>query len=1178
MLRFSGSEEGEDDSRFERSFAKTRPLSSSGREEKTEFGLVEENKEVGNQVGEDEDFVSVDEEPDDEMPQPRLFNKVDEEDYDSALQIMTRARDELDELLAKAQQAATETPSSSPTEARTCTDLSELLLCFEKPVEFELDSSDVDANIRSEFPRKIVVINGEERFYVENLQGITKYVMREILKNVGVLSKSEEQSATCLTKSLEQDLLTSCSCETLALNILQQQFLERLPNEISATPMKKSSNNTIELDVDVGFARAFGSFGVRIIVRVREEFRLIDELTLGVKLEILNTLKRIANAEPPQVKLAFERVEEPADTVPETSSEDEDLDTGQFMKRELPRMRVRADERYACQVHLTQLDEAEQQSIPLYPVLELSRISKVSCGLQHCGALSDIGMVFTWGNGADGALGHGDREHVSAPRLVAALSAQDDPILAVDISVGSDLAGSHTCCVSREGIVFSWGVGGAIGHGDAISRDFPKPISIEKFDGAKVYKVECGGGFSIALTCMGKVFSWGLWQHGRLGLGKPELRMHPNSTAGNVKAVARFRTSPKEVAFPTKATILDISCGDSHCLAVDAEDNLYSWGRGSFGQLGTGRLHNSIVPRRISHLLTADGILQQLPCVSKVGCGGNLSFAVLRHGAQLVSWGGLGSANLGQGASQTNWHTRVKSNFSMDDVRLRKPSNRKDEKAIHHLQWKNLEPTPDVTLAQPWRWPRVVESLKDVRVEMVSAGRSHCSALDTTGIAYCWGKALKSALPKALPFSLANYTEGIVSGGALKPLSITSGARAAEDFRRVLHESPSKFQVLQPDVILVVETETFLAHRVILAARSTIFRKMLEVDEANSPTTLELDDLSADATSILLDYIYGDNLFQILDLEGTLADEVFRTATDFEIGRLRAICAKSQGATVMSEQEEETISEKSTFADDFRRIINDPEFSNVRIVCELDGKTVFANKFILAARSQYFLEIFSQNEEVEQIRQSTSQGVMLWVVAYLYSGNLEEIIGAKSEELLECIANAHKIGIQPLQRLCEDALVLRRENAIRTLLLGYDISSSNLITKALDFLAENLAEISFEKSFVKLQQTRPMVLEDVFRKVSGRTRFQSIVSKESLVNGFDADDPSIDEGETKLNKEDDTVYEAGPFPWQASLGLAAMALQCILVMRDASMLQYVPFANFIALASAGVLLFKTLAN
>ena len=82
----------------------------------------------------------------------------------------------------------------------------------------------------------------------------------------------------------------------------------------------------------------------------------------------------------------------------------------------------------------------------------------MEAGFIHALALSDTGVVWSWGAGGDGRLGHGHARHVSAPKRINAL--KDRRVCAIAAGYESSLALSH------DGTVLSWGRGalGQLGH------------------------------------------------------------------------------------------------------------------------------------------------------------------------------------------------------------------------------------------------------------------------------------------------------------------------------------------------------------------------------------------------------------------------------------------------------------------------------------------------------------------------------------------------------------------------------------------------------------------------------------------------------------------------------------------------------------------------------------------
>lgn len=123
-------------------------------------------------------------------------------------------------------------------------------------------------------------------------------------------------------------------------------------------------------------------------------------------------------------------------------------------------------------------------------------IKYINAGYRHSAAVTDDGKLYTWGEGDHGRLGHGDSNGRYIPTQVAGLS-----------DVGSVACGSsHTLVVSRDGkTVWSFGSGehGKLGTGD-LGKVY-RPQVIEALQSLTIQKVCAGTSFSMALTASGEV-------------------------------------------------------------------------------------------------------------------------------------------------------------------------------------------------------------------------------------------------------------------------------------------------------------------------------------------------------------------------------------------------------------------------------------------------------------------------------------------------------------------------------------------------------------------------------------------------------------------------------------------------------------------------------------------------
>lgn len=148
-------------------------------------------------------------------------------------------------------------------------------------------------------------------------------------------------------------------------------------------------------------------------------------------------------------------------------------------------------------------------------------ISSISCGPWHSAAITSLGQLYTFGDGSFGALGHGDCSSTSIPREVQTLKGLKTIRVscgfwhtAAVVDVMPDSSCSDT---SSEGRLYTWGNGddGQLGHGDKASKFTPRCIS--SLHNTSFSKVACGHSLTVALTTSGQVYTMGRAENGQLG-------------------------------------------------------------------------------------------------------------------------------------------------------------------------------------------------------------------------------------------------------------------------------------------------------------------------------------------------------------------------------------------------------------------------------------------------------------------------------------------------------------------------------------------------------------------------------------------------------------------------------------------------------------------------------------
>ncbi|XP_029371513.1 probable E3 ubiquitin-protein ligase HERC1 isoform X2 [Echeneis naucrates] len=233
-------------------------------------------------------------------------------------------------------------------------------------------------------------------------------------------------------------------------------------------------------------------------------------------------------------------------------------------------------------------------------------VISVSAGYRHSAAVTNDGELYTWGEGDFGRLGHSDSQSRNVPTLVKDIS-----------GVGQVACGSsHTIAVAQDGhTVWSFGGGdnGKLGHGDT-NRVY-RPKVIEALHGFIIRKVCAGSQSSLALTSAGQVFAWGCGSC--LGCGSSETTS----------------LRPRFIEDLGITKIIDISCGDSHCLALSHENEVYAWGNNTMGQCGQG--HTSTPITKPKKVLGLEGVsIQQITA----GTSHSLAWTAVPTDRQLVAW------------------------------------------------------------------------------------------------------------------------------------------------------------------------------------------------------------------------------------------------------------------------------------------------------------------------------------------------------------------------------------------------------------------------------------------------------------------------------------------------------------------------------------------------------------
>ncbi|CAK6958600.1 probable E3 ubiquitin-protein ligase HERC3 [Scomber scombrus] len=254
----------------------------------------------------------------------------------------------------------------------------------------------------------------------------------------------------------------------------------------------------------------------------------------------------------------------------------------------------------------------------LVGALDTQKITMVSCGRAHSMAVNEQGQVFAWGAGEGGQLGLGTAEAaVRIPRLVKRLC---------DHRISQVMCGNQHCiALSRDGQLFTWGqnTSGQLGLGKGEpSKLFPHPL--KSLAGIPLAQITAGGDHSFALSLSGAVFGWGKNRAGQLGLNDKQ-----------------DRAVPCHIKFLRSQKVVYISCGEEHTAALTKDGGLFTFGDGSWGQLGHASTNNELLPRRVLELMGTE--------VSQITCGRQHTLAFVPSSGMVYAFGCNSHGQLGTG-------------------------------------------------------------------------------------------------------------------------------------------------------------------------------------------------------------------------------------------------------------------------------------------------------------------------------------------------------------------------------------------------------------------------------------------------------------------------------------------------------------------------------------------------
>lgn len=227
--------------------------------------------------------------------------------------------------------------------------------------------------------------------------------------------------------------------------------------------------------------------------------------------------------------------------------------------------------------------------------------------------------VLSWGAGRTGQLGNGATKDSTTPVPVTSLVRGD----VQRISAGGTSSDDSFALAITNNTVKAWGhnSSGQLGNGDRTNRNVP--TNVPRL--ADIKDIAAGGQHALALDAKGQVYTWGENTYGQLG----------NNRTGDVRAIpSRIQGLPK---------VKQVSAGCDFSMALADNGKVYAWGRGVYGQLGSGTRATSSAPREI----------KGLEKITEIDAGCHHALALTTE-KTVKAWGKNSSGQLGDSSTRSS--------------------------------------------------------------------------------------------------------------------------------------------------------------------------------------------------------------------------------------------------------------------------------------------------------------------------------------------------------------------------------------------------------------------------------------------------------------------------------------------------------------------------------------------
>ncbi len=251
--------------------------------------------------------------------------------------------------------------------------------------------------------------------------------------------------------------------------------------------------------------------------------------------------------------------------------------------------------------------------------LGIGEFKSVSAGHFHSCALSSNDQIYCWGMGSYGLMGNGSNSNQPIPNPINKPAGVNSW---KSISNGNQ----HICAIADNNQAYCWGQNGRGQLGNGNNSNQSTPAQVLRPTGVNWWKnINTGFRHTCAIADNDQMYCWGYGANGRLGNGLNSDQSTP-VLANNPAGVTGWQ---------------NVFAGADQSCAFATNDQIYCWGRNSYGQLGNGNttdqptLTQVILPTNVNSWKELKGVW--------------LHYCAVADNDQMYCWGRNNDGQLGNG-------------------------------------------------------------------------------------------------------------------------------------------------------------------------------------------------------------------------------------------------------------------------------------------------------------------------------------------------------------------------------------------------------------------------------------------------------------------------------------------------------------------------------------------------